>query len=144
MVHDVLDSDVQFAQGLIATNQSDDEILSALCRRGVAADKAFRLVQDLRNKPSGKFAAALTGPSRGITQASSPVAPVEMQKSVEHKRERRLRHRPKSVPWWFLIIAAIFIWAIAYCLLHEENSASDYEKHDLPAKPSPKDFDEKR
>jgi len=133
MIHDILDSDVQFARGLIESNQPDAEVISALCRRGVEAVKASGLVTDLRRNLSVKGALAPARIPRAITQTPA----IEGATALEpRKGEKRPRHRRSSVPWWFLIIAAIFLWALAYCVLHEENPAPDIERHEVPAKPS--------
>ena len=133
MIHDILDSDVQFARGLIKSNQPDSEVISALCRRGVEAVKASGLVTDLRRNLLVKGIVNPARTPRAITQAPAKDVAIAMD---PRKGAKRPRHHRSSVPWWFLIVVAIFLWALAYCLLHEENPSSDLEKHELPAKPS--------
>jgi hypothetical protein len=140
MVHDVLQSDIEFARALMQSNQADTEVVSALCRRGVEPAKASRLVEDLRNNvPVTGTLPPLPG-FRSERRRSRPAEPKRSEPVAEtHTSERRSHHRRSSIPWWFLIIAAISIWAIGYCLWHDDKNTADYEKHAIPAKPGSKE-----
>jgi hypothetical protein len=49
MTREILDSDVEFAQRLLAEGQLDTEIATALTRRGIESSMALKLVTDLRS-----------------------------------------------------------------------------------------------
>lgn len=48
MTKDILQSDIDFASRLVKVNRRDDEIIAALCKRGLEAAKASQVVRDLR------------------------------------------------------------------------------------------------
>ena len=147
MFHEVLETDVQFARALMQSHQGDKEIISALRLRGVEAQKAAQLVNDLRHNVPVKGLAFLPEARRAEQRLVSTPQGVKETATATPAEERRPRQRRKPISGWGLVIGLviiIFLWALGYCLLHDENNPIDMEKHDLPTPPSSKDFDEKR
>ena len=126
MVRDVLHSDVEFGRRLVEENQADAQIIEALCRRGIDRSKAARLVEDLRQKRRPEVEAAA---------APELVAAAHLPAGIE--ADTRKRRGPSiAIPWWFLLLVAIFAGAVAYFFLQDgnviEHGPSDADRHEVP------------
>jgi hypothetical protein len=132
MVGDVLDSDVLFAREMLDANHPDAEILAALRRRGVTPGKAAQLLKDLQTRPH-EVRAALSAESAFLRTRLEETPGDPAKANAVRPRPRR----DGAFPWWFLLIALIFSWALGYCLFHDDHPATDYEKHALPPKTFP-------
>jgi hypothetical protein len=143
MIREILSSDVEFAQGMLNCSHSDAEILAHLTSRGVEPAKAAQLLDDLRHgrQPSFQFAYGLgvsAAPSTSGPRAAGAHAPPTSETPRRHSHRGRSHQRP-GVPWWFIILALIFMLACGYAFFEmgADNSSESVSKvkHELPAPP---------
>ena len=141
MVHDVLQSDIEFARAQLQSNHSESDVVTALQRRGVDETKASKLVTDLRNNVAVKGTDPLPVGGGIKRRLSAPLPPSASVPVIEPDKGMKRHHHSRRAPfpWWFLIIVVIFIWALAYAIWHDEKNTRDFEKHEIPAKPTIKD-----
>ena len=142
MIDEILASDVEFAQGMVKSSRSDAEILSYLISRGIAADRAAQLIEDLRHdrKPAfvADYALGVPARSRSTTHAPWPGAPPPAR-ARSHRRSRHTKRRRSDAAWWLAIILIIFLWAVWYAFFKTGADASkdllEMERHALPEAP---------
>jgi hypothetical protein len=143
MIREILTSDVEFARGMLSSSHSDAEILAYLTSRGIEPVKAANLLDDLRHgrEPSTQLAYALgvrITPSTGGPRTAGADALPTSETRRRHAHRRKTHHRP-GVPWWFLLLALIFIAALGYAFFEMGADASreslNKVKHDLPTPP---------
>jgi hypothetical protein len=142
MIREILTSDVEFAQGMLNASHSDAEILAWLRSRGVEPAKAADLLDDLRHgrKPNVHPAYVL---GAGISPTANRPRPAGTDAPPAAESSRRHYHRGmskrKGLPWWFILLLAIFILALGYALFEMGSDVSsesaDTVKHELPPPP---------
>ena len=143
MIREILSSDVEFAQGMLSSSHSDAEILAYLTSRGIEPGKAADLLDDLRHgrKPTTQLAflprvgrSSAAGGSRPAVADAPPTSETPRRHS-----HRRRTHRRQGVPWWFIILAAIFILALGYAFFEmgadDSSESVSAVKHELPPPP---------
>ena len=142
MIHEILQSDVEVARGLIRSDHPDPEIVAALTSRGIEPAKATQLLDDLHHgrkpavqvlvvpRPSGDGVVGSPGAARGD-------APQE--KHSHRSRSRSEKHHRSGIPWWFAVLILIFLGALVYAFLetgsHASKDAVDQSRHELPPPP---------
>ena len=143
MISEILTSDVEFARGMLSSNHSDTETLAYLTSRGIEPVKAANLLDDLRHgrEPSAQFAYALgvrMSPSAGGPRSAGADALPTSETPRRHAHRKRTHQRP-GVPWWFILLALIFIAALGYAIFEMGADASSESvnkaKHELPTLP---------
>jgi hypothetical protein len=143
MIHEILSSDVEFAKGMLDSSHSDAEILGYLASRGIDPAKAVELLDNLRhgrkpNTPMAFVPASTSQPATESGRAAGTDALAESESRRRHSHGRR-RHRQPHRPWWFILVAAIFILALAYAFFEAGTEASkdsvNKVKHELPPPP---------
>jgi hypothetical protein len=143
MIREILSSDVEFAQGMLNSSHSDAEILAYLTLRGVDPAKAAELLDDLRHgrKPNAQFAYVLgvgRSPATGRTRPAAPDAPPASATPRRHSHTGK-SHQQHGVPWWFILLAVIFILALGYTFFEmgadDSSDAVSKTKHELPPAP---------
>jgi hypothetical protein len=143
MIHEILSSDVEFAQGMLKSSHSDLEIIAYLTSRGIEAAKAAALLDDLRHgrKPSVQLAFLPGVRSSAATIQPGPAAPDAPPASETPRRHshRTRMHQRQGVPWWFIFLVAIFVLAIGYAFFEmgadESSESASKIKHELPPPP---------
>ena len=130
MVGDVLDSDVLFAREMLDANHPDAEILAALRRRGVTPEKAAQLLKDLQTRPH-EVRAALSAESAFLRTRLEETPGDPAKANAVRPRPRR----DGAFPWWFLLIALIFLWALGFCLFYDDQPLPGYDRS-VPPKAS--------
>jgi hypothetical protein len=142
MIHEILASDVELARSLIAANHSDAEILAQLASRGVESAKATGLLDDLRHGRRPSTQLPIPPGSDGYhhsrkRRAAPAVAPQTLD--PPRRRSHRGSHGPSGVPWWFVLLALVFIGALAYAFwqmgLQATGEAVIQDRHEIPAAP---------
>jgi len=139
MIHEILQSDVELARGMLDSSHTDAEILSYLASRGIEAAKAAQLVDDLRHGrapivqspfgPDLSSSGARAKPRAAMPEAAAPAQP------PRHHSHRR-RHGGGGIPWWFVLLAVIFLLALGYALFETDTHVStNADKHDIPPPP---------
>ena len=143
MIHEILTSDVEIARGMLSSNHSDTETLAYLTSRGIEPVKAANLLDDLRHgrEPSAQFAYALgvrMSPSAGGPRSDGADALPTSETPMRHAHRKRTHHR-LGVPWWFILLALVFIAALGYAFFEMGAGASSESisnvKHELPRLP---------
>jgi hypothetical protein len=139
MIHEILSSDVEFAKGMLSSSHSDVEILAYLTSRGIEPAKAANLLDDLRHgrKPSAELAFVLglgRYPATDRPRSAGAEVPLTLEARRRHPHRRR-SHRHYGVPWWFILLALIFIVALGYAFFEMGSDASSESinavKHEL-------------
>ena len=138
MIHEILSSDVDFAKGLIDSGHSDPEILASLASRGLDPAQAAQLLDDLRHdrKPSANlpfdFRPANPGAvrTRDVAREESHRAP-----PARRHRSRRGKHKRSGIPWWFIVLVCVAVFALGYVLVQTGRGISVDTKHEIPPPP---------
>jgi hypothetical protein len=143
MIHEILASDVEFAQGMINSSHSDPEILAYLTSRGIESARAAELLDDLHHgrKPNIKVPFV---PGAGSAPAGSP-APTRRAETPQQnhqalrKHVHKGKHKRHGMPWWFVLMVVIFILALGYAFLemgaNESDAIVNKVKHEIPPAP---------
>ena len=106
MTHDILQSDIDFAKGLISGNRQDNEVVTALVRRGIEVSAATRLVEDLRHsrpvRPQAESpylvsAQAAVARRTAAKAEQRPASPSETPKSHRHSSRRSSQKESRPV-----------------------------------------------
>ena len=143
MIHEILSSDVEFAKGMLNSSHSDAEILVYLTSRGIEPAKAADLLDDLRHgrEPSARLAyvpGVGRSPATGQPRPGGADAPPTSETPRKHSHRGRM-HQRQGVPWWFILLALIFIVALGYAFFEMGSAASNESvskvKHELPPPP---------
>ena len=118
MIHEILPSDVEAARAMLTSNHSDAEILAFLATRGIDPAKAGGLVDDLRHGrhpiaqlPFGPGESRPGATARAKAGAGDLPPRPDSPQTPPHRRHRRARGS-----WWFVVLAIIFLLALAYIL----------------------------
>ncbi len=143
MIREILSSDVELAKGMLEASHSEAEILACLASRGIDSAKAAELLADLRHgrRPDTRLAFDLGGaPPAAIESRHAPGGDgVPASESRRRHSHGRRRYHRQGVPWWFLVLAAIFILALAYAFFEVGSDVSKESvsrvKHELPPPP---------
>lgn len=142
MIHEILPSDVELVRGMLEASHSDAEILANLASRGIEPAKAAELVDDLHHgrTPSTQcpYELAATGRRQTLrTEATDPQVP--QKPDSPHVRSHRKAHKRSIIPWWFTVLALIFILAIGYALFEAgravSHSGMQQDRHELSPAP---------
>ena len=143
MIHEILSSDVEFAKGMLASSHSDAEILGYLASRGIEPAKAVELLDDLRHgrRPSTPLAFEVDTARSRAAEKGRPAgadAPAASESRRRHSHGRR-RYRQPRMPWWFILLAVIFVLALGYAFFQMGSDVSSESvnkaKHELPPPP---------
>jgi hypothetical protein len=143
MIHEILSSDVELAKGMLESSHSDTEILGYLASRGIDPAKAIELLDDLRHgkKPHTPMAfvpGSAEPPATESRRAAVADASPASESRRRHSHGRRTYKQPR-MPWWFILMAAVFILALAYAYFEMGVDASKDSvskvKHELPPPP---------
>ena len=142
MIHDIVSSDVDFARGMIDSSHSDAEILAYLASRGIEPAKAAHLVDDLRHGRHPSAQLPFVPPPGGHRAVGGPGF-ARAEAHHEHHAHRHHshsgKHRRSVIPWWFVMLALIFLGALVYALLeagtHVSKQGIDQDKHEIPPPP---------
>jgi hypothetical protein len=143
MIHEILSSDVEFAKGMLDASHSDAEILGYLASRGIDPAKAAELLDDLRHgrKPNTPMTLVPHAPGPTAAERGGPVGADAFPGSESRRRHShgRRRYKQPRMPWWVILLAAIFILALAYAFFEAGSEASKESvskvKHELPPPP---------
>ena len=143
MIHEILSSDVEFAKGMLGSSHSDAEILAYLASRGIDPAKAVELLDQLRHgrKPDTPPAFVPGGAGHPATESGRAAGADAFPASGSRRKHShgRRRYKQPSMPWWFILLAAIFILALAYAFFEMGSDVSkesvDKVKHELPPPP---------
>lgn len=142
MTNNILPTDIEFATKLLAANQDDAAIVTALVHRGIESATATQMVADLRNgrkvtpqipasleiasgRRSGPKGAGLQGESTQAVQAADPGA------RRRRSASRSAGGRKQSSSLW--IIAAVSISLVAVGLTVLVASHLRHRRDDVPA-----------
>jgi hypothetical protein len=143
MIHEILSSDVEFAKGMLNSSHSDAEILAYLTLRGLEPAKAAELLDDLRhgrtpNAQSAFLPGVRGSPATNQPRPAAPYAPLVPEAPRKHSHKGRT-HQQHGVPWWFILLAVIFILALGYTFFEmgpdDSSDAVSKTKHELPPAP---------
>ena len=143
MIREILSSDVELARRMLNSNHSDAEILACLTSRGVEPVKAANLLDDLNHgrEPSAQLAYVLgvrVSPSSSGPQSVGADALPTSETPRKHAHRSGSHARP-GVPWWFILLALIFMVALGYALFEMGPDASSESvskvKHELSPPP---------
>ena len=142
MIHEILPSDVELARGMLDASHSDAEILANLASRGIEPAKAAELVDDLRHGRTPRTECPYQLAATGRRQKPRPEATdpqVPQKPDSPHGRSHRKPHKRSAIPWWFAVLALIFILAIGYALFEAgravTRSGMQQDRHEIPAAP---------
>lgn len=143
MIHEILSSDVEFAQGMLDSSHPDAEILTSLASRGIEPAKAAQLLDDLRHgrDPGIQVQFALGSTARRATREpgrTTEDAPQAAGSPQPHSRHRK--HKRFGASWWFVLLVVIFLWALWYAWFKTgadpSQDAIDFDKHKIPDAPT--------
>ena len=143
MIHEVLPSDVELAQGMLNDSYSDAQILAALTSRSIEPVKAAQLVDDLRHgrPPRVQVSFALGSTTHRVT--SGPTTPKDDAPQTADSRPPHSRHRSHkrgSGSWWIALLVVIGLWALWYVWVKAgaevSQDAIDFHKHQVPEPPT--------
>jgi hypothetical protein len=143
MMHEILASDVEFAKGMLDSSHSDAEVLGYLASRGIDPAKAVELLDNLRHgrKPDTPMAFVPGSAGQPATESGRAAGKAALPTSESRRRHSRglRRYRQPRMPWWFILVVAVFILALAYAYFEMGTEASKESrskvKHELPPPP---------
>jgi hypothetical protein len=125
MTQDILQSDLDFARGLIRASHADAEIVAALMRRGVASAKASQVVNDLRLgklvRPIDPILPEFASP-HSPTERPESASDAELQPRPPAASRGAPRHaqsnnkKPRSLPIPRFVKVALIIMSATVCL----------------------------
>ena len=139
MIHEILTSDITFAQGMMNSGHPDAEILAYLASRSLDPAKAALVVDDLRHgrKPKAQLPSDIL--SVGHNAAGGPATANRNAPPAQHSHHKRSgsrKPRGSGIPWWFVILFLIAAIAFGYVFMEAGSSLStdgaNTEKHELP------------
>ena len=154
MTHEILQTDIEFAKGLIGTNRPDDEVAVALTRRGIEPAAAAQLVDDLRNgrrvqpqMAAPEWISRRRSASRADTGAeqspppplASPVRASSQKRSGQRRPSRAARKKAKenAIVWVAAGILSCVVVAGALVIKHRHNANRDTEPPKPASTPTP-------
>lgn len=118
------------------------EILAYLALRGLEPAKAAQLVDDLRHgrTPSAELPLELRPAGHSAVKGRATARGEAHQAQHSHRNGTgSVKHKRSAIPWWFVILVLVFLWALAYAWLeagnHFSREAIDKDKHELPPGP---------
>ena len=142
MIHEILPSDVELARGMLDSSHSDAEILAYLASRGIEPSKAAELVDDLRHgrTPTTQFP---YGPGAAARRATVEPRAADRQAhqtpDSPPRHSHRRKHKRSAIPWWFVLLVLIFIFALGYILFEAGREVTSkgiqQDRHELPPAP---------
>jgi hypothetical protein len=139
MIHEILTSDIGFAQGMMDSGHPDAEILEYLASRSLDPAKAAQLVDDLRHgrKPKAQLPSELLPVGRSVVGGlGTTKGEVQSAQHSHHQRSGSRRHKGSGIPWWFVILFLIAVLAFGYVFLEAGSGVAtdgaNIQKHELP------------
>jgi hypothetical protein len=142
MIHEILQSDVELARGMVNSCHPDAEILAFLASRGVEPAKATQLLDDLRHgrQPNVQLPFVPRPDDQG---ALDRVGVTRREAPREHhsasRGSRSGKHKRPGISWWLVILILVFLWALGYALFGTgtggSNELIDRTRHELPPAP---------
>src|ERR1035438_8941236 len=123
MIHEIVSSDIEFAQGMMDSGHADAEILAYLASRSLDPAKAAQLVDDLRHgrKPSAQLPFELHPEApRGIEGRATPSDDTHEPHRSHRRHSGSGRHHSAGIPWWFILLVTIALVALGYVLMRSE------------------------
>ena len=132
MTNQVLQSDIDVARRLLDAGRTDEEVLTALLCRNIAADRAVQLLTDLRRGLRVEPDVPEMGPLTGVRRTSTTHH--DWRSDTEDYSARQPR---RNVPWFMAaLIAALVICTTAVILsnhsTHEKIRAASAEAESRP------------
>jgi hypothetical protein len=109
MIREILSSDVEAARRLLEGCHSDAEILAYLQSRSIEPAKAAELLADLRQGRPVKVEL--------LPPLGTGGGPETIHGAHHHHHHHHHKHGRQDIPWWFVLLGAIFLGALGYCLL---------------------------
>jgi hypothetical protein len=142
MIHEIVSSDVDLAMEMMASGQTDTEILASLASRGLDPAQAAGLMDDLHQgrKPKVKLPFELRPASQRAVNGQGTARENEPSERHPHRSHSGSgMHKRSTTPWWFIILLGITLVALGYILMEGGTQASregiNEEKHAIPPAP---------
>ena len=143
MIREIVSSDVDFARGMMDSGHPDAELLAHLASRGLDPTKAAQLVDDLRRgrQPNARLPFELRPAGPSTTGSPDPLRGEAQPAHHPHrKRSGSRKHKLSAIPWWFLLLVGIALFALGYVLVQTGNGLAtegvNKDKHEIPPAPT--------